>query len=186
MPDYRRWRIEGGTYFFTLVTHRRRRLFHSDWTRRVLRGAIRRTRRELPWDMLAVVLLPDHLHMLWRLPEGEADYSTRIKKMKRTFTVGFLAAGGQPGAVSPGEQRKGYRGIWQPRFWEHTVRDARDFKLHLDYIHANPVKHSLVDLPRDWPFSSFHRYVKLGEYEEDWCGRVELPDEVEYYEYNPE
>ncbi len=77
-------------------------------------------------------------------------------------------------------------GVWQPRFWEHMIRDARDFKMHLDYIHGNPVKHGLVNRPADWVYSSFDRYVNLGEYEEDWCGRVDLPESVEYHWTDPE
>ena len=128
-----------------------------------------------------MVLLPDHVHMLWRLPENDMDYSRRLGKIKKAFTKAFLQAGGAAASVTHGESVKRYRGIWQPRFWEHTIRDARDHKMHLDYIHANPVKHGVVTRVQDWAWSSFHRYVKLGEYELDWAGHVELPSAVEYF-----
>ena len=186
MPNYRRSRVEGGTYFLTVVTYRRRPVFDSADARQWLRHAVIQTRAQRPWDMQAIVLLPDHLHMLWQLPDGDADYSTRIKLIKTRFTEAFVAAGRCASRVTDGEKRKGYRGVWQARFWEHTIRDPRDLKMHLDYIHTNPAKHELVEQPRAWPFSTFHRYVPLGEYDADWCGRVDLPDQVEYYDWSVE
>jgi putative transposase len=121
-----------------------------------------------------MVLLPDHLHFLMALPSGDVDYSTRIGQIKRTFTAGWLAAGLEEGESCGGRMRQRYRGVWQKRFWEHTIRDARDFAMHLDYIHVNPVKHRLVEWPRDWEWSSFHRYMKAGWYDRDWCGHIEI------------
>ncbi|HUT57321.1 MAG TPA: transposase [Phycisphaerae bacterium] len=181
MPNYRRSRVEGAAYFFTLVTYRRRRIFDAPVARKLLRRTMRAVRAEAPWRTEAVVLLPDHLHLMWRMPDGDADYSGRIARIKKDFTKAYMQAGFGELPVSPGERRKRYHGVWQPRFWEHTIRDARDFKLHLDYIHMNPVKHGWVRRAADWPWSSFHRYVRLGEYELDWHGRVELPGQVEYY-----
>ena len=181
MPNYVRSRVEGGTYFFTIVTNGRRQIFHQPLARRLLREAMREVRSTHPWETCAIILLPEHMHMLWRLPAGDADYSRRIGKIKATFTKAFLASGGRRGKITQSETEKGYAGIWQPRFWEHTIRDARDFKIHLDYIHLNPVYHGLAAFPRDWPWSSFHRYVRLGEYESDWIGRVDLPRQVEYF-----
>lgn len=169
MPDYRRSFAPGGTFFFTLVTFGRRPIFRAPAARRVLREAIRETRRRRPFDMPGVVLLPDHLHCLWTLPPGEHDFSTRWRKIKEAFTRAFLAAGGREGAPAPGQKRKGQHGVWQPRFWEHTIRDEDDFGRHLDYIHFNPVKHELVRCAHDWPYSSFHRWVRAGIYEADWC-----------------
>ena len=134
----------------------------------------------------AIVLLPDHMHMIWRLPPGDSDYSGLLARIKRRFTQAYLAAGFAGADVTHGQKRKGYRGVWQPRFWEHTIRDERDFKMHLDCTHMNPVKHRLVAKPADWPWSIFHRYVRMGEYEVDWCGRTDLPDQVEYYSGDPE
>jgi putative transposase len=146
----------------------------------MLREAMAKTRQERPWALEAVVLLPDHLHMLWRLPEGDVDYSMRMAALKKRFTRAYLAAGGTEAWVSPGQARHRRRGLWQRRFWEHTIRDARDFHLHVDYIHLNPVKHGLARRPIDWPHSSFRRYVEMGWYEPDWSGRADLPENVEY------
>lgn len=186
MPNYRRYCIEGGVFFFTVVTYRRRPLFHQSAARRLLRKAMRSVQHEMPWQNEAMVLLPDHLHMLWRLPPDDAAFSLRITLIKRRFTQAYLSEGFQALEVTSGESRKGYRGVWQPRFWEHAIRDPRDFKMHLDYIHTNPVKHQLAARPADWPWSSFRRYVRSGEYDLDWCGRTELPGSVEYFWHGTE
>jgi len=128
-----------------------------------------------------MVLLPNHLHMLWRMDEQDTDYSLRISILKKRFTRAYLKSGGHEAEVEAGQMRHRLRGVWQRRFWEHTIRDAKDFRMHLDYIHVNPVKHGLVERPADWRWSSFQRYVDMGWYEPDWCGRVELPSAVEYY-----
>ncbi len=127
-----------------------------------------------------MVLLPDHLHVLWRLPEGDADYAARIGALKKRFTRAYLARGGAEGEVSASQHRQRCRGVWQKRFWEHRIRNARDFHMHVDYIHANPVKHGLVALPREWAHSTFVRFVDAGWYEDDWCGRIDLPGNTEY------
>jgi len=134
-----------------------------------------RVRSLRPFEQMGVVLMPDHLHLLWRLPDGDSDFSSRIGAIKQCFTRLWLAGGGEEGSATPGRARQQYRGVWQKRFYEHWIRDYRDFKLHLDYIHINPVKHGLAARPGDWPWSSFQRYVRRGEYDADWCGRVELP-----------
>jgi len=179
MSNYRR-KHQGSLYFFTIVTHNRQPLFARESARRLLSTAIERTQQDRPWKIEAMVLLPEHLHALWRLPPDDTDYSGRIAAMKKRFTRAYLAACGVEEPIAPGQRRHRRRGVWQPRFWEHTIRDAKDFHLHVDYIHANPVKHGLVDYPRDWPHSSFHRYVEKGWYEPDWCGRTDLPGNVEY------
>ena len=166
--------------FLTLVTADRRGLFAASAARALLRDAIARTMAERPWEMVAIVLLPDHLHMLWRVAPEDGDYSTRVSVLKRRFTRGFLAQGGGEGPVPRGQRRHRLRGVWQRRFWEHTIRDGRDFRMHLDYIHLNPVKHGWAGRPGDWAWSSFHRYVKMGWYESDGCGRCDLPGSVEY------
>ena len=121
------------------------------------RQALIEARRRRPFEQLGMVLLPDHFHVLWRLPPGDSDYSARMKAVKESFTRAFLAAGGWEGRGSLSRRRQGYRGVWHKRFWEHAIRDHEDFRRHLDYIHASPVKHGLVEYPRDWPWSSFHR-----------------------------
>ena len=173
MPNYRRWRVDGGVFFFTVVAHGRKNLFDSPSSRRMLRQAVLEARRRHPFRLDGMVLLPDHLHVLMRLPEGEQDYSRRIAAVKRNFTKAYLAAGRPEGKNSDARRRKRCRGIWQDRFYEHWIRDYADFKRHLDYIHVNPVKHALAATPGDWPWSSFHRYLRLGWYEPDWCGELE-------------
>ncbi len=172
MSDYRRWFVPGGTYFFTLVTYRRRPLFRDPTARDLLGKAVRDIRDELPFSVVAIVLLPDHLHAILSLPTGDDDYSSRWQRIKRDFTVQWLAAGGNETPATASEQQRGQRGVWQSRFWEHLIRDESDLKNHADYVHYNPVRHGHAKAPKDWPASSFHRFVKLGEYHIDW-GRSE-------------
>ena len=178
MPSYRRWRIEGGAYFFVVVTHERRHIFARSQARRLLREAIATTQRKRPFAMEAIVLLPDHLHMIWRLPEGESDFSTRMALIKKRFTVAYLTSGGGEGAATASRANHRLRGVWEKRFYEHAIRSAKDYRMHFDYVHLNPVKHGLVAMPREWSFSSFHRYVRAGMYEKDWCGDQRLPGVV--------
>lgn len=176
MPNYRRAHIPGGTFFFTVVTHRRRRLFHDESSRSLLGEVIRQCQRDWPFEMHAIVLLADHLHALWTLPPGDENFSARWSVIKKDFTTRFLAQGGHDLKVSVGKQRERRRGVWQRRFWEHTIEHEEDFETHFNYIHFNPVKHQLVKCPRDWGPSSFHRWVKAGVYPADWaCGRYPPP-----------
>ena len=164
MPDYRRARTPGGCYFFTVtLQHRRRDLL----TRHIghLYAAIGRVLARHPLTTEAFVVLPDHLHALWRLPEGDADYPTRWALIKGAFSRS-LAPDHHRGRAS--RRRRGERDIWQRRFWEHEIRNDRDYRLHLDYIHYNPVRHGLVSRAADWPWSSFHKYVEDGLYPADW------------------
>ncbi len=138
-------------------------------------------RAHRPWVTEAIVLLPDHWHALWRLPENDADYSARVCQIKRIFTRTWLASGGKEAEVSSAKKNARRRGVWQRSFWEHIVKDAADFKLHMDYIHLNPVKHDLAERPAAWPWSSFRQWVAKDEYQEDWLGRVDLPEAVEYF-----
>ena len=181
MPNYRRNYV-GDCFFLTLVTAGRAKLFDSPQARQLLGRAMRTTGGQWPWETIAIVLMPDHLHLLWRLPSDDLDYSRRIASIKRRFTRSYLAAGGAEGEVPAGQSRKRCRGVWQRRFWEHTIRNAKDLHMHLDYIHLNPVKHGLVARPADWPWSSFARYVAMGWYEPGWVGQVDLPGSVEYME----
>ena len=176
MSRYRRIYVPGGTYFFTVVTYRRRPLFVDEDARRILRRAIETIRARYPFEMVATVLLPDHLHAIWSLPAGDANYSTRWRRIKEEFTDEFLACGGKEIPQSPSRKRHGMRGVWHGRFWEHTVRDEVDLKRCVHYIHWNPKKHRLVTRIADWKWSTFHRFVSLGEYDENWGGEDPTPD----------
>ena len=116
-----------------------------------------------------MVLLPDHLHALWSLPEGDADFPTRFAVLKKSFTERWLRGGGWEGVVSDSRRRNRRRGVWQRRFWEHVIRDQEDLNQHLDYIHYNPVKHGLARCPHEWAYSTFGRWVKRGGYDPKWC-----------------
>ena len=166
MPNYRRMRTAGGTWFFTVVTANRRRILASQRAIAVLRESVAEVRSSLPFTVDAWVVMPDHLHAIWSLPEGDADFSKRWGRIKSAFTK-------RCGARHVSEARR-YAGIWQPRFWEHLVRDENDFAMHMDYLHYNPVKHGLVDRVSEWPWSSFHRCVQRGIYAADW-GQSEPP-----------
>jgi putative transposase len=168
MPDYRRWYVPGGTFFFTLATDHRRRMLNAALARRCLREAIENVRTTWPFELLAIVLLPEHLHTIWSLPPGDARYPIRWKRVKEEFTRRYLNAGGEEIPPSVSRLRHHERGIWQRRYWEHNVRDEDDLKRCVDYIHWNPKKHGHVANIRDWPWSSFHRFVALDEYTLDW------------------
>ena len=172
MPNYARYYEPGATYFFTLVTHERRGFLTSRLARRCLRAAWQYACDRRPFQTVAVCLLPDHLHCLWALPNGDADYSTRWSAIKSGFTRRYRAAGGDEGSLNASRKHRGERGFWQRRFWEHVIRDKDEFARHLDYIHYNPVKHGLVEYPERWPWSTFHRYARSGWYEASW-GQVE-------------
>ncbi|MGE4001770.1 MAG: transposase [Planctomycetaceae bacterium] len=172
MADYRRYRVAGGTYFFTVVTRARAPIFQQDAARRILGDKLRECQTRWPFEMTAIVLLPEHLHAIWTLPPADDDYPKRWAWIKKEFTKDWLAAGGSERPMPDARQKRGDRGVWQPRYWEHTIPDEQDFDQHLDYLHYNPVKHGHVACPKDWPHSSFHRWVKKGVYEPDWgCSR---------------
>ncbi len=158
----------GRTFFFTLVTDERRPILTTDLGRTCLRNAIHAVRSTRPFELTAIVLLPDHLHAIWTMAEGDADYSLRWRAIKADFTRRWLAGGGEEATLSESRIQKGERSIWQRRFYEHTCRDEADLKRCVDYIHVNPLKHGIVNRVRDWRWSSFHRYVRLGEYSPDW------------------
>ncbi len=175
MPDYRRNYLPGGTFFFTVVTHGRRPILTTEAGRAILSEAILACRAEFPFAMAAIALLPEHLHAIWTLPRGDTNYSVRWGRIKALFTKRWLAQGASEAAQSASRVAERRRGVWQRRFWEHTIRDELDFERHLDYIHYNPVKHKLVTCPSHWRWSSFHRWVKLGQYEANWaCGDQKL------------
>ena len=168
MPDYRRYRVPGGTYFFTVnLLERRLDLLvrHID----DLREAVRITKRERPFHIDAWVVLPDHMHTVWTLPPGDDDFSNRWKAIK----IRFVQKLPRTERRSKVRVAKGERGVWQRRFWEHAIRNDNDYMRHVDYVHWNPMKHGLVQQVEQWPYSSFHRYVKEGIYPTDWAGGLE-------------
>jgi putative transposase len=173
MSDYRRCYVPGGSYFFTMVTERRAGILANDKARDCLREAIRHCRRQLPFRVDALVMLPDHVHAIWTLPTNDSDYSKRWGIVKKHFTQNWLASGGAEQLVTASRLRYRRRGIWQRRFWEHALRDERDYQNHLDYLHFNPVKHGLVKNVIDWSYSSFHRWLEQGFYSESWGSRTE-------------
>ena len=173
MPDYRRNRVPGGTYFFTAnLLDRRSGLLvtHID----ALRSAVRGVRERAAFHIDGWVVLPDHMHCIWTLPPGDADYSGRWRALKKAFTKALPAT--EPRSAVRVSRNE--RGIWQRRFWEHTIRDGRDYVAHMDYVHFNPVKHGLAAHPGEWPFSSFRRCVAAGLYPASWCGGRDEPGDV--------
>jgi putative transposase len=165
MTNYRRSPISGGVFFFTVNLAERRLHLLTDHID-LLRRAFRETQSRHPFTIEAIVVLPDHLHAIWSLPDGDPDFATRWRLIKSSFSRGLPT--GEPVSIS--RKQKGERGIWQRRYWEHALRDEADLARHVDYIHYNPVKHGHVTRVRDWRHSSFHRMVRLGIYPEDWAG----------------
>src|SRR5215469_16062723 len=157
MPNYRRLRVPGGTYFFTVNLLDRK----SDLLVRkieLLREVVKKVRHDKPFHIDAWVVLPDHFHCVWTLPQGDADYATRWKNIKTMFSKQIPTT-----EITSGVRTRLHeRGIWQRRYWKHTIRDDRDYAAHVDYCHINPLKHGLVAAVRDWPFSTFHGYVQAG------------------------
>ena len=170
MANYRRWRHTGRSYFLTLVTHSRRPILTTEQGRLFLRRAISCVRQRHPFSLVATVLLPDHWHLVMKLPRADDRYSLRIKQIKTVFGRQWIDAGLPEARRTRSQTNRGMRGIWQPRFWEHLIRDENDRDRCFDYIHWNPRKHGLVERVVDWKWSSFHRFVKLGSYEPMWGG----------------
>ena len=177
MSNYRRNYVPGGTFFFTLVTHQRRPILTSEFGRTSFREALEHVKSEHPFTIFASVLLPDHYHCVWTLPNGDDDYSTRWGLIKEKFTRKFLEAGGTEGRSTASRRKHRERAIWQRRFWEHTVLDEDDLRRCVDYIHWNPVKHGYVKRPAQWQWSSFHSFVRSGDYPSNW-GESEMIIEV--------
>jgi putative transposase len=175
MPDFRRFFVAGGTYFFTLVTANRAPLFAQAEGRAMLGRKMRAQGVKTPFSTVAIVLMPDHLHAIWTLPAEDDDYPSRWQAIKAMFAHEWLQRGGREHRVSPGYGIQRRRGVWQPRYMEHVIDDEQDLQHHADYIHYNPVKHGYVGSPRQWPWSSFHRYVLSGEYPEGWGSNDQPP-----------
>ncbi len=173
MPEYRRSFVQGGAFFFTVVTYDRQPILVSEEARAILHLAWNKAQERFPFVTDAICLLPNHIHCIWTLPEGDTNYAIRWGEIKKHFTKAYhkhIGPGEQPNAS---RMKRGEAAIWQQRFWEHTIRDLDDYHRHLDYIHYNPVKHGLVKAVADWRWSSFHRYVKMGYYAKDWGSGIE-------------
>ena len=155
---YRRAFVPGATCFFTVAAARRRPAFRDAVARALLRQAFRHVAQKHPFTVDAMVVLPDHLHCLWTLPPMDTDYPMRWRLIKTWVTQRY----------GDGSPRPVKRPIWQGRYWEHLIRDEKDYRQHVEYTHYNPVKHGYVRTPVAWPHSSFRRYVKEGVYTEEW------------------
>lgn len=166
MPNYRRERIAGATYFFTVTLADRRSSLLVDEIA-LLRQVYVKASKRMPFKTVAICVLSDHLHAIWELPEDDRDCSQRWALIKSQFSRALPAMA----TASASKSRRREKGIWQRRFWEHRIRDEDDLARHVDYIHFNPVKHGLVTQVGDWPYSSFHRYVARGLLPADWGGR---------------
>ncbi|OHX37747.1 transposase [Methylomonas sp. LWB] len=167
MTEYRRHRLKGGCYFFTVNLAERHRTLLTDRIE-LLRESFRNVKDQHPFNIDAIVVLPEHLHTIWTLPEDDDDFSCRWRLIKTRFTK-QVEKGER---ISKSRERKQERGIWQRRFWEHRIRNEDDFVKHVDYIHDNPVKHSYVRCVADWRYSSFHDFVKRGILPENWAGGI--------------
>lgn len=159
--QYRRAYQHGGCYFFTQVTKDRNPVFNKAENIALLREAFFRVKQKHPFDIDAAVVLPDHIHCIWRMPEEDCDYSRRWRLIKTWFT-----------------KNRSDSSVWQRRFWEHMIRDETDYRDHLDYIHFNPVKHGYVNSALAWPYSSFKKFVTRGYYSPDWGSELYLPDAI--------
>jgi putative transposase len=174
MTRYRRVRVGGGLYFFTVaLADRSSDLLVREMPR--LRRIYGTVRRERPFETVAICVLPDHLHAIWAMPEGDADYPLRWSLIKGGFSRGLMAKA----PTSESKLRKREKGIWQRRYWEHAIRNDDDLGRHLNYIHYNPVKHGIVPRAADWPYSSFHRFVEREQLPLDWGG--DMRDEPAWF-----
>jgi len=164
VSDYRRNYTKGGTLFFTAVTYGRNPIFLSENAVELLNKSFQYVVSKRPFEIDAMVILPDHLHCIWTLPENDFDFSLRWRLLKSFFSRKYLGTM----TITESMREKREKGVWQRRFWEHTIRDQQDYNRHCDYIHYNPVKHGFVTSPGDWVNSSFRRFVDKGLYPADW------------------
>lgn len=172
MPNYRRIYTPSATYFFTVVTYDRQPLFQDEKACRLLREVIADVKRKWPFDLLAFVLLTNHLPTLWTMPEDNPNYSIRWRHIKANFSRQYQGPFKYSGNRSLSREWKQEQSIWQRRFWEHQVRNERDMENHFHYLHYNPIKHGLVTDLRDWKWSTYHHYVRKEWYPRDW-GKIE-------------
>jgi len=173
MATFRRSLTPGATYFFTVNTEKRQPVLTSQAFYTAIKESFRDVMASRPFKIDAFVLLPDHLHCIWTLPDGDSDYATRWSLVKRKVSQATCHL--IPTNVSDSKVKRKELGLWQRRFWEHQIRDDKDYRTHIEYIHWNPVKHACVDAVKEWPYSSFHKFVAKGIYPEDWGGMKNSP-----------
>jgi len=167
---YRRAQTAGGTFFFTVnLADRSSRLLVERID--ALRASVRVVKDRHPFEIVAWVVLPDHLHAIWTLPPEDTDFSTRWMLIKSAFSRRI----GAGESIRASRIPKGERGIWQRRFWEHCIRDEVDLQRHVDYAHFNPVKHDHTERASAWPYSSIHRLIARSEIPSDWGIALENP-----------
>ena len=169
--QYRRIKTAGGTYFFTVNLADRSSALLVEHVAE-LRQAVRTVKQRHPFDILAWVVLPEHTHATWTLPPNDEDFSTRWMLIKTGFSRSIQSGE----SINASRLRKGERGIWQRRFWEHQIRDENDLARHIDYVHINPVKQGHAVKASDWPYSSIHRYIRSGVLAADWAADVDSPN----------
>ncbi len=169
MPNYHRYYRKGAQYFFTVVMAERNRNILLPNIEH-LKSAIRAVKVQHPFEIVAWVVLPDHMHCIWQLPDGDADFSRRWRLIKTAFSKKIP----KEEYIRPSLQKRGARQIWQKRFWEHHIRDEQDWQRHMDYIHYNPVKHGHAASANEWPHSTFYYWVKQGYYDENWAAAVHV------------
>jgi putative transposase len=168
MVQYRRNFQQGGVFFFTVTLKSRQSNYLTEYIN-LLRASFRECKQRYPFIINAIVVLPEHLHCIWTLPQQDSNYSARWRFIKYRFTRGLISRG-----VGLTKDKNGLYNLWQRRFWEHTIKDENDLQNHTDYIHINPVKHGYVQKTIDWEYSSFHSYVRKGLIASDWGNEVKL------------
>ncbi|GAA0199116.1 transposase [Kangiella japonica] len=164
MVQYRRNRVEGASYYFTVNLNDRSKDYLTRYIHD-LRHSFRVCRASMPFTIDVTVILPEHLHCIWTLPDDGSNYSARWRKVKTTFTQRLIQQN-----INISKDRHGQYNLWQRRYWERTIRNDKEFSAYVDYIHYNPVKHGYVSKVQDWKYSSFHRFVREGKLSRDWGG----------------
>jgi putative transposase len=163
--NYRRIWHHGGTYFFTVnLLQRRDNTLLIDHVQE-FRDAVKKVKSKYPFKIHAWVILPEHMHCILELPQEDADYASRWRLMKSYFSKSIA----NTEYKSEVRIKRKERGVWQRRYWAHLITDEKDYRAHMDYVHINPLKHGLVENVKDWQYSTFHRYVLLGVYPQNWA-----------------
>lgn len=171
MSNYRRFFSKDyNIVFFTIVTNNRIPVLIDNIE--ILRKSFLYAKEKFSFEIVSAVVLNDHIHLILKL-QSTNDYPEIIRLIKYYFSM-HIKNGGQSGSVptlqvSDSKNKKREKGIWQRRYWEHTIRDEVDFNKHIDYIHYNPIKHGYVKMAKDWEYSTFKKFVNDGYYDANWC-----------------